>query len=352
MTISAACGIISNNMQKAEEIAMREETALKTRVLALLESHKGESVSGEYIAGKVSTSRNSVWKAINRLRAEGYDISAVTNKGYCLSADSDIFSAQSVSERLARPDDYNITVESTVTSTNTVLKMQAENGAPHGTVLIAEEQSEGRGRLGRSFFSPSKTGLYMSVILRPELDISESLFITAAAAVAAAEAIEKVSGRTADIKWVNDIYCGGKKVCGILTEASVDYESNRLNYAVLGIGVNIFAPESGFPDELGEIADSICRSKASGVKAVLAAEILNGLSAYCGGIRERTFYPEYLRRSMLVGKEVTVVRGNEEISGVVTDIDEQVRLVVRKTDGAEIAVNSGEARLKKGGVIK
>lgn len=326
---------------------------IKEQVLALLEERKGESVSGEYIAGRVFASRNAVWKAINALRADGYSIDATTNKGYILSADSDIFSSYSVESRLrGAAEKCAVTAVNSVGSTNTELKRQAEDGAPHGTVLIANEQTAGRGRLGRSFYSPEETGLYMSVILRPRLDMRESLFITTTAAVAVAEAIEAVSGRKTEIKWVNDIYCDGKKVCGILTEASVDYEGGGLNYAVLGIGVNIFRPESGFPDELSDIADNICADRTAGVRASLAAEILNRFFTYYEGISERSFFSEYRRRSMLIGKNVTVVRGNEEITGVAVDVDEEARLVVKRTDGSLYLASSGEVTLKKGGAVK
>lgn len=326
---------------------------IKEQVLEILEENKGECVSGEYIAGRIFASRNAVWKSVCALRNDGYDISAATNRGYCLSAASDVFSAQSVAKRLrGAAAECGITVRDTVSSTNTLMKMQAENGAAHAAVLISNEQTEGRGRLGRSFFSPPQTGLYMSVILRPRLSMRESLYITTAAAVAVAEAVEAVSGRKAEIKWVNDIYCGGKKVSGILTEASVDYESGCLHYAVLGIGVNLFRPEGDFPAELTDIAESVCGEKKAELKSILAAEILNRFFGYYTDITERTFYREYLRRSMLIGKSVTLVRGGDEISGTVTDIDEQLRLVIRQADGSTYAASSGEAFLKKGGEIK
>ncbi|MBQ8410281.1 MAG: biotin--[Ruminiclostridium sp.] len=323
---------------------------VKKKTLEILEKNKGSFISGEEISEKLNVTRNSVWKAINSLKTEGYVISAVTNKGYCLSEKSNVFTSSLVCSQLndALREKLNVTVVPVVGSTNTELKAVGEKGGSEGTVLIALEQTEGRGRLGRSFYSPKDTGLYMSILLRPDFSPEESLFITACAAVAASEAIDKTGVKT-EIKWVNDIYLNGKKVCGILTEASMDFESRRLNYAVLGIGINLIT--DGFPDELKNIAGSVSNKKDD-LRAFIAAEFLNIFFSYYENLCSKSFLSEYRNRSMLIGKEITFSRGNELFDGEVTGIDDEMRLLVRLDNGETEAFSSGEVQLVKGGIIK
>lgn len=324
---------------------------IKEQILKTLEERKGEYISGEEIAESLSVSRNAVWKGINSLKNEGHIITAVTNKGYCLSEKSTVFTAQSVYPYLepSLRDKLTISVVPVVGSTNTELKALAEKGGAHGAVLIALEQTAGRGRLGRSFYSPKDTGLYMSILLRPDFSASEALNITACAAVAASIAIDAAAGVGTHIKWVNDIYLSGKKVCGILTEASIDFESGGLNYAVLGIGINLNT--SDFPEELKEIAASVSDDDTD-LRAYIAAEFLNRFFGYYGNLSEREFLSEYRNRSILTGKEITFVRGNETFDGIVTGIDDEMRLVVRLESGEETSFSSGEVQLVKGDIVK
>lgn len=323
---------------------------IKEKILEILENNKGEYISGEEISEKLYVSRNTVWKAINSLKAEGHIITAVTNKGYCLSEKSTIFSAGAVSSQLTPElrENLSISVVPVVGSTNTELKTLGENGGKDGTVLIALEQTEGRGRLGRSFYSPKDTGLYMSILLRPDFSANEALFITACAAVAASEAIDKTGVKT-QIKWVNDIYLEGRKICGILTEASMDFESGRLNYVVLGIGINLIT--SDFPDELKNIAGSVS-SNNDDLRAFVSAEFLKSFFGYYKNLCSREFISEYRNRSILIGKEIVFSRGNELFDGTVIGIDDDMRLVVRLKNGDEKAFSSGEVQLIKGGIIK
>lgn len=237
-----------------------------------------------------------------------------------------------------------------VTSTNTVLKELAEQGEKEGHVLIAERQTAGKGRLGRSFASPRGTGLYMSILLRPRFSAEESLSITTAAAVAVAEAVERVTGRRAMIKWVNDVYLNGYKICGILTEASIDFETNGLHYAVLGIGVNLQEPEGGFPGELKEIAGAVYReaeTPPAGVRAALAAEILNSFFGFYQNLEKRPFLSEYRNRSLLTGKKIRFICGKKELSGTVRGIDEEARLLVSLENGEQAAFTAGEVAIDK-----
>ncbi len=324
---------------------------IKEQILKILEKNKGKYISGEEIAEELFVSRNAIWKGINSLKNEGHIITAVTNKGYCLSENSSVFTAQSVYSELS-PDlqeKLNISVVPVVDSTNSVLKTAAENGTKEGTVLIAIEQTAGRGRLGRSFYSPKNTGLYMSIILRPKMTAAESLFITTSAAVSAAESIDCIAGVNTQIKWVNDIYLNGKKVCGILTEASLDFESGGLNYAVLGIGINLTTED--FPAELNGIATSVTKADVD-LRSKIAAEFLKRFFGYYENLNKCDFLSEYRRRSMLISEKVTIIRGNDTFNGTVTGIDDEVRLVVQLENGETTTFSSGEVQLKKGGIIK
>ena len=229
-------------------------------VLGFLEENKGKYISGGEIASILGVSRNAVWKAVKGLQEKGYNIGAVTNKGYILSSDSNIVSGKSIEKFI---EDKNIRVEYfySVTSTNTVMKEKAEHGAPEGLVVVSSEQTAGRGRRGKQFISKGGTGIYFSILLRPELNPRDALLITTCAAAAVSEAIEKNSDIKTKIKWVNDIYSGDKKICGILTEAAFDMEGGGLNYAVLGIGINIYFPENSLPDEIKNIAGAVFKNE-------------------------------------------------------------------------------------------
>lgn len=198
---------------------------IQDAVLDALEKNRGEYLSGEQLASSLGVSRNAVWKAIQKLEEAGHKIRAVPKRGYTLAPESDVLTVQSVSRFLDTDMPVYLQVQTEVTSTNTLLKAQAEQGAPEGTVLIAESQTAGKGRLGRHFTSPPGTGIYFSLLLRPHCTAEKSLFITTTAAVAVCEAIEQVTGLNPQIKWVNDVYLNEKKVCGILTGASVDFEN-------------------------------------------------------------------------------------------------------------------------------
>jgi BirA family biotin operon repressor/biotin-[acetyl-CoA-carboxylase] ligase len=322
---------------------------LKQQVLIKLETNRGISISGAKLAKELYVSRNAIWKAIKSLQDEGYFINAVTNKGYCLTDSNDILSAQSIIKYLKdETKDLRLEVFKTVSSTNTVLKNAAEAGESEGKVIIAEEQTGGRGRMGREFYSPPDTGIYMSILLRPTVTAMESLFITTAAAVAVARAIETVAGCTASIKWVNDIYCYGKKVCGILTEGALDLENGKLKYAVLGIGINVIPPKEDFPDELKKIATAIFKDNdytADG-KSRLAAQVLNHFWSYYESLEQRKFMEEYRRRSFILGKEINIIAGDVTKKAIALGIDDECRLIVREEDETITALSSGEVSIR------
>ena len=205
-------------------------------------------------------------------------------------------------------------------------------GAPHGYLVIAESQSGGKGRMGRAFFSPPHSGVYITYVLRPDVLAERAVMITSMAAVAVARAIEALADVDVKIKWVNDLYINGKKVCGILCEAGMDFESGALEYAALGIGVNVAAME--FPPELRDIATSVeneCGAPVS--RSRLIAEISNQLEALYGDIETGGFMAESRKRSNVIGHEVLVLRGNERYRAKAVDIDERGSLVVRTPEG-------------------
>lgn len=321
----------------------------KQHILSVLEQNKGNSISGARLAEELSISRNAVWKAIKALQSEGYAISAVPNKGYCLSEENDILSVESITPYLAdNLKELSLLVHKSVSSTNTLLKELAGEGEKEGKVLIAEEQTGGRGRLGRKFYSPAKTGIYMSILLRPKLTVDDALFITTSAAAAVAEAIESVTGCNASIKWVNDIYCNGKKVCGILTEAGVDFEGGGLEYCIVGIGINVARPLEDFPEELKDIADGIFETRlySSDLRSRLVADILNKFWGYYNEFHNKKFIKEYRNRSFLIGREVSVLMGDKQERATALDIDERARLIVKLTNGEIRALSSGEVSVR------
>ncbi len=244
-------------------------------------------------------------------------------------------------------DVFDITVLPETGSTNDDARASAANGAREFTVIASELQRSGRGRMGRSFYSPQRTGLYFSIVLRPKLNAADALFITTSAAVAAAQAIEDICSVEAGIKWVNDVFVGGKKVCGILTESSIDAASGRLDHAVLGIGINILPPEGGFPPELQGIAGCLCPNGdcPPNVRNRLLARVLDLFYEFYRRLPTPAFLPEYRRRSVLIGREVNVFQGNDRFPARVTGIDDRCRLLVEH-DGAILALDSGEVSVR------
>ncbi len=302
-------------------------------------------VSGERLARRQGVSRNSVWKAIEQLRQEGYAIEAATNRGYRLSAAPNRVSQPEIEKYLtAKTIGARMELHDLLDSTNTRAKALAATGAPHGYLVVAESQSGGKGRMGRSFFSPEHSGVYITYVLRPQMLAEKAVMITSMAAVAVARAIEALADVDVKIKWVNDLYIHDRKACGILCEASVDFESGGLEYAVLGIGINVTRME--FPPELRQIATSIeneCGAPVS--RSRLIAEISNQLEALWPQLETGAFMAESRARSNVIGRDVLVIRGDERFEARALDIDDAGRLVIRAGDAVS-RVGSGEISLK------
>lgn len=319
---------------------------IRESVLKAIAASGEDFLSGGQLAENLGVSRTAVWKAIKALEADDYLFDAVSGRGYRISPQNNRLSAELIRAELNSHEDREIIVFDEIDSTNNYAKKLASEGASHGTVIAADKQSAGRGRLGRSFFSPSGTGLYMSVIIRPEISIEAAQLITSCAACAAAEALEGLCGRQVDVKWVNDLYMNGKKICGILTEASLSLETSSLDYAVIGIGMNVLSVRGIFSSELSEIAASV--EDEAGVKISrnkLCAEILGRLDERLEGIENREFLEDYRRREILTGNVITASAEGERITGRAVGIDDSASLIVELEDGSRRALSSGEANL-------
>lgn len=320
----------------------------KEKLLALLEDSKGTFFSGEEIARTLQVSRAAVWKAVNALREDGYIVDAATNKGYRLSPDSDILSPQGI-RRFLKPEyrDLDLTVLPTAPSTNALVREKANQGRPEGCIIIACEQTDGRGRYGRQFFSPVDSGVYLSLLLRPTAySPQQATCLTAAAAAAMCQAIEAVTGQQPGIKWVNDIFLRGKKVCGILTEAAVGLETGTLNYMVLGAGVNLYPPVKGFPEEIQPIAGSVLERSCPEAKNRLVGEFLNRFWEFYTHPERKEYLEDYRTRSLAIGRNVTVLSAGKAVSAYAYGIDDDFRLLVRYENGDTEALSYGEIRIQ------
>lgn len=242
---------------------------------------------------------------------------------------------------------FKVCVLDETDSTNTYVKNLAELGEDEGLVVIAKTQTMGRGRMGRKFYSPDSSGLYMSILLKPKFPAKDSLFITTAAAVSLCRALEKYTDKKMEIKWVNDIFCEGRKVCGILTEGKLSPDSSKFSYAVLGIGVNVYLPEGGFVDEIKDIAGFVFQHEQKNMKNKLAASIISEFFKLYKGNDRLSVLDEYKKRSCVLGKKIFVIEGETKTEALALDIDENFNLLVKYSDGRLKTLNSGEVSIKK-----
>ena len=312
---------------------------IQDAVLDALEKNRGEYLSGEQLASSLGVSRNAVWKAIQKLEEAGHKIRAVPKRGYTLAPESDVLTVQSVSRFLDTDMPVYLQVQTEVTSTNTLLKAQAEQGAPEGTVLIAESQTAGKGRLGRHFTSPPGTGIYFSLLLRPHCTAEKSLFITTTAAVAVCEAIEQVTGLNPQIKWVNDVLMNGRKLCGILTEATIEGETGTVSSLVVGIGINLQ------PNPACAISDFGKPPR----RAELAAAVLNHFEDVYMLLeqgKEPELLEQYRERLCCINRPVTVSSPAGRYEAECVGLDENAHLLVKTADGQVNALSSGEISIR------
>ena len=320
----------------------------RDRVAALLAQSQGY-LSGEEMSRALGVTRAAVWKEIESLRGAGWPIRSSTRKGYQLAGPPPALSAPYISARLSGGNMFagNVIVEPLVDSTNTRLKAMAAS-TPTGSALLAEEQSGGRGTHGRSFQSPKGDGLYLSVLIRPHVGITDLLTLTGWVGVAAREAVERASGAPVDIKWLNDLYLNGKKLCGILTEFSLLAESGEPDYVVIGMGVNMGQTLDTFQAQgLGDIATSLALEGWPVEPNHLAVCLLEALDQLVRDFpRKRADYLErYRAHCVTLGRRVSFDGEGTLQTGTVTGVDEAFALVVAGDDGTEHVVSSGTVRM-------
>jgi BirA family biotin operon repressor/biotin-[acetyl-CoA-carboxylase] ligase len=315
-------------------------------VLAFLADAGDDFVSGEAISDKLGLSRAAVWKHVNALRAQGYRIDALSARGYRLVAVPDRLGPLELRPLLSTRDlGHALHCHDSLPSTNDLAKELAEQGAAHGEVVVAETQTAGRGRRGRSWASPPARNLYLSVVLRPELPPQRATEITLLASVALCEAVRE-AGVAAEIKWPNDVLAGGRKVGGILTEMAA--EPDRVQWLVVGLGVNLNAAADDFPPELRGEATSLAAERGAAVpRALFAAALLARLEAWLDRHAAEGFAPvreAWRALSGTLGREVRVVTGDGELRGVAEDVDEAGALLVRGALGLERVI-AGDVHL-------
>lgn len=320
---------------------------MKSEILSLLRE-RGDYVSGQELCERFGVSRTAVWKAVNQLKKEGYCIEAVQNRGYLLVQEDEVFGQNELESRMkTRWAGHPVTFYSQINSTNLQAKLDAENGAGQGALVVADMQTAGRGRRGRSWSSPAGTNVYFTLLLKPEYAVEKTSMVTLVMALAVSEGIRETCGVEAGIKWPNDIVISGKKVCGILTEMSV--ERDYIQHVVIGVGINVGLQE--FAPEVAAAATSLqeeCRRKVP--RAALVANIMEAFE------REYALFREKLDMSLLLesynqllvnrDREVRVLDPKGEFTGVSRGIDRTGELLVELPDGTVTAVYAGEVSVR------
>jgi BirA family biotin operon repressor/biotin-[acetyl-CoA-carboxylase] ligase len=316
---------------------------VREKILAML-TETDDYLSGEEISRRLGVSRAAVWKHIKVLQEEGCCIEAVTNKGYKLKEGGLRFAEQLPylkTKWLGRKQKYLAVTE----STNIEAKIAGENGEPNGFVVFSDQQLAGRGRLGRPWTSPAGQGIWFSILLRPNIEPAVAPQLTLASAVGIAEALQKL-GFNAGIKWPNDIFIDGYKVCGMLTE--MDSDMDKVNYVIVGIGVNVLNEE--FPEELKNIATSL-KIEADKNKIefpprnVIAAELLNTLEPIYETLYKEGFKPireKWLASNITVGQRVKVTTVTEETLGHAKSMNDEGYLIIETDSGEEKTVIYGD----------
>jgi BirA family transcriptional regulator, biotin operon repressor / biotin---[acetyl-CoA-carboxylase] ligase len=347
---------------------------MKKNVLNELKSNMSKYVSGEELSKALGVSRTAVWKYINEFKKEGYDIVSSSKKGYKLVSIPDIISVNEISYNLATEVlGRNIVYFDTIDSTNSYAKKLGNANCVEGTVVVADMQTEGRGRLGRQWNSASGKGIWMSIVLKPNIGPEDAQIITIAAAIAVVAALKKSVGIDAGIKWPNDIIIDGKKVCGILTEMNSEME--RVNFIVLGIGLNVNQTAEDFPEDIKDLATSLkihlnkgtdrgnsspdllnCTSQVNRPPDSLdfnRCEIIKNLLYELERIYSKIskgfiteIIDEWKRHSITLGKDVRIISKSTNFTGVAINITKDGKLVVKCDDGEVREVISGEVSVR------
>lgn len=320
----------------------------KDQVLLLLKQ-ADDHISEEKMSSEIGVSRAAIHTAVNKLRKEGYRIISTTNKGYRLENPVDQLNMGGIMSFFTKKRDGQLICYESTDSTNNRLKELAQNGASAGMVAIANEQTAGKGRFGRTFQSDKNTGIYMSILMRPRGALEQISEITAWVAVCVSRAIEKVVGVMPGIKWVNDVVLNGKKVCGILTELSVEGESGRIQHLIIGIGLNVHNKMEDFSEEIRQKASSIDEQSGKIVnRAQLTAAIIEELDFMFEKWPEgkEDYLAYYREHCVTTKKQVRLLRGKEERVGYAEEVTEQFHLQVCYEDGTKEEVSSGEVSVR------
>ncbi|MCL6634836.1 MAG: biotin--[acetyl-CoA-carboxylase] ligase [Peptococcaceae bacterium] len=322
---------------------------MKEAILRLLKERRPEYVSGEEICRSLDVTRTAVWKHIQALREDGYMIDARPRAGYLLTGVPDRLFPEEIRDGLAtRFMGRTVFYSESISSTNDLAKELARKGAGEGSLVVAEEQTGGKGRLGRGWFSPRYKGIWFSLILHPPVDPSEASRVTMLAAVAVASAIRKSTGVAAGIKWPNDLLAGGKKICGILAELSA--EMDRINHLVVGVGINANLDAGDFPEEVRSAATSLKMEAGRTVSRVrLLQECLTEFERWYTAWLDGGFAPVLARwKDMAISLHcpVRIHTLNKSWDGWAEDVDEDGALLVRLPGGGVQRLVSGEVSLR------
>jgi len=314
---------------------------MEIKIIKLLKENKNSFISGEEISRKLNVSRTAIWKHITHLRQCGYEISATPHNGYCLEKVPDKLLADEISYELkTKILGKKIYAYNSAESTNVIAYNLAEQSEAEGTLIVAEKQTKGKGRMGRHWVSPVGCGIYMSLILKPKISPVEAGKITLMSSVAVAKTIRNITGIAAVIKWPNDVYIGKAKVCGILTEMSA--EMDMINFIIMGIGININTPQSSLPD----IATSLfieTRQKVN--RIVFLQAMLWEIETYYNKLVKGCFSDiinDWRDLSMTLGKRIKVEWRGQMIHGQAMDIADSGALIVRDDFGFSHHILSGD----------
>lgn len=322
---------------------------MKEKILKLLKEKNGDFLSGQEISEQFGVSRTAVWKDINALKNQGYEIESVSKKGYRLISSPDILTYEEIEPLLnTKFIGRKIRYFDSIDSTNVKAKELANDGEADGAVVISEEQTMGKGRLGRSFISPKGKGIWMSIILRPEIEPQSASIITQIAAAAVNSAAAEMEIKT-QIKWPNDIIVNDKKVCGILTEMNA--ELTNINYVIIGIGININVDEEDFTEEVRKKAGSFKTETGKSIdrKKFLAAFLNNFEELYESFIVNNNIKKTIKicrDNSVLIGKEINVIKRGNAVKAKALDINDEGLLIVEYESGKTENLISGEVSIR------
>lgn len=320
---------------------------MKSEILSVLRNTEGY-VSGQELCERFGVSRTAVWKGINQLKNEGYQIEAIQNKGYRLCGYPESISGTELESRLeTKWIGKNLICLNEVDSTNDYLKKLAEEGAQHGTLVVSDYQSGGKGRRGRSWVTPHGTAVAMSILVRPKLAPDKASMMTLLAGMSVAKSVKKVTGLDVKIKWPNDVTVNGKKISGTLTEMSM--ELGAIHYIVIGTGINANVME--FPEEVKDIATSLAIEKGEKIdRAAIICAHMQAFEDYYERFMEygdmRLLKDEYEEMLVNRNRQVRVLEPGNEYTGIARGIDELGQLLVEKEDGQIVKVYAGEVSVR------